>query len=198
MFTRLYGIWCLRTWVIIGSGIGLMTFLSLTWESPYQERWSLYWDGVLASMDWAKTTARRDENHLSFGIWFILYQTFDGSYLLVMGPLIKKDPFFLEGGAWETLKPWFLTRACWASVVTTRPSGTNCVFILYVYAFTIMCMKAQVHQPNNLSLIFFPCVDYGLVTPYDDTHRLEWILLGSSNGLLSGDTKPLPNQVPMR
>ena len=27
----------------------------------------------LASMDWAKTTARRDKNHLSFGIWCHLY-----------------------------------------------------------------------------------------------------------------------------
>ena len=132
-----------------------MTILSLTWESPYLERWSLYWDGVLASMDWTKTTARRDENHLSFGIWFILYQTFDGSYLLVMRPLIKKDPFFLEGGAWETLKPWFLTRACWASVVTTRPSGTNWVFIH-------MCMHSWlcVWMPKCINLTtchwFFP------------------------------------------
>ena len=30
----------------------------------------------LASMDWAKTTAKRDENHLSSVIWFGLYQTF--------------------------------------------------------------------------------------------------------------------------
>ena len=27
----------------------------------------------LASMDWAKTTARRDEKHLGFGIWCDLY-----------------------------------------------------------------------------------------------------------------------------
>ena len=27
--------------------------------------------------DWSKTTSRRDENHLSFGIWCILYQIFD-------------------------------------------------------------------------------------------------------------------------
>ena len=27
----------------------------------------------LASMDWAKTTARQDEKHLSFGIWCDLY-----------------------------------------------------------------------------------------------------------------------------
>ena len=27
----------------------------------------------MASMDWAKTTARRDEKHLSFGIWCGLY-----------------------------------------------------------------------------------------------------------------------------
>ena len=26
-----------------------------------------------ASMDWAKTTARRDEKHLNFGIWCSLY-----------------------------------------------------------------------------------------------------------------------------
>ena len=27
----------------------------------------------LASKDWAKTTSRGDENHLSFGIWCVLY-----------------------------------------------------------------------------------------------------------------------------
>ena len=27
----------------------------------------------MASMDWAKTTARRDKKHLSFGIWCDLY-----------------------------------------------------------------------------------------------------------------------------
>ena len=32
----------------------------------------------LASMDWAKTTARRDENQFNFGIWCNSYQRFDG------------------------------------------------------------------------------------------------------------------------
>ena len=32
----------------------------------------------LASMDWAKTTARWDEKHLSFGIWYDFYERFDG------------------------------------------------------------------------------------------------------------------------
>ena len=31
----------------------------------------------LASMDWAETTARRDEKHLSVGIWGVLYLRFD-------------------------------------------------------------------------------------------------------------------------
>ena len=30
---------------------------------------------------WARTTARRDEKHLSFGIWWALYQGFDGNNL---------------------------------------------------------------------------------------------------------------------
>ena len=30
---------------------------------------SLFWTEHLASIDWAKTTAKWDENHLSFGIW---------------------------------------------------------------------------------------------------------------------------------
>ena len=37
----------------------------------------------LASMDWAKTTARRDEKHLSFEIWYIFYQRFDGMQLSI-------------------------------------------------------------------------------------------------------------------
>ena len=32
----------------------------------------------LASMDWADKTARRDENHISFGIWCALYKRFYG------------------------------------------------------------------------------------------------------------------------
>ena len=36
----------------------------------------------LTSMDWAKTSARRDEKDLSFGIWRILYDRFEGiSYI---------------------------------------------------------------------------------------------------------------------
>ena len=35
-------------------------------------------------MDWAKTTARGDEKHLSFDIWFDLYKRFYGTYLLHM------------------------------------------------------------------------------------------------------------------
>ena len=30
-------------------------------------------------MDWAETIARRDENHLSIGIWFHLYKRFYGT-----------------------------------------------------------------------------------------------------------------------
>ena len=33
----------------------------------------------LVSMDWVKTTARRDEKHWSFVIWCVLYQKFDGN-----------------------------------------------------------------------------------------------------------------------
>ena len=35
----------------------------------------------LASMDWAKTTARRDENHLMFGIWCGLYWILYGMFM---------------------------------------------------------------------------------------------------------------------
>ena len=35
----------------------------------------------LASMDWAKTTAKGDKKHLSFGIWCDLYWRFYGSML---------------------------------------------------------------------------------------------------------------------
>ena len=34
----------------------------------------------LASMDWAKTTVKQDERHLSFGIWCDLYLRFDSVY----------------------------------------------------------------------------------------------------------------------
>ena len=32
-------------------------------------------------MDWAKTTTKRDQNHLSFGIWCDLYHRFYGTYI---------------------------------------------------------------------------------------------------------------------
>ena len=32
-------------------------------------------------MDWAKTTTRRDEKHLSVGIWYLLYYKLDGTHL---------------------------------------------------------------------------------------------------------------------
>ena len=35
----------------------------------------------MASMDWTKTTARRDEKHLSFMIWCTLYYSFDSNNL---------------------------------------------------------------------------------------------------------------------
>ena len=35
----------------------------------------------LASMDWEKTTTRRGEKHLSFGIWFGLYKRFNGMWI---------------------------------------------------------------------------------------------------------------------
>ena len=35
----------------------------------------------VASMDWTKTTARRDKKHLSLGIWCILYWRFDSTYI---------------------------------------------------------------------------------------------------------------------
>ena len=40
----------------------------------------------LALMDWSKTTARRDENHLSFGIWGVLYYRIYGLYLTSILP----------------------------------------------------------------------------------------------------------------
>ena len=33
----------------------------------------------LASLDWAKTTARRDEKQLSLGIWCVLYERLYGN-----------------------------------------------------------------------------------------------------------------------
>ena len=45
-------------------------------------------------MDWAKTTARRDEKHLSFGIWCVLYWGVDGieKCFKLMRLFLKKSP----------------------------------------------------------------------------------------------------------
>ena len=42
-------------------------------------------------MDWPKATARRDENHLSFRFWCILYQRFYGMCIFY-GIYCKKSP----------------------------------------------------------------------------------------------------------
>ena len=39
-------------------------------------------------MDWVKSTARRDEKHLSFGIWSLLYKRFDGNFKSIIFKLI--------------------------------------------------------------------------------------------------------------
>ena len=36
----------------------------------------------MASMDWVKTAAKRDEKHLRFGIWCVLYYKMDGKWTL--------------------------------------------------------------------------------------------------------------------
>ena len=46
----------------------------------------------LASMDWAKTTAKQYEKHLSFGFWCALYERFDGIYIK---KIICQFKFFL-------------------------------------------------------------------------------------------------------
>ena len=40
---------------------------------------SLFSTSHLTSMDWANTTLRRDENHLSFGIWCVWYKRLYGT-----------------------------------------------------------------------------------------------------------------------
>ena len=47
-------------------------------------------------MDWAKTTARRDEKHLSFGIWCPLYQRFYGSFYCIHVTYLPE----LSSGSW--------------------------------------------------------------------------------------------------
>ena len=47
----------------------------------------------LTSMDWSKTTARRDEHHLSFGIWCVLYtKIYDKSMGIFFWSLVKWFP----------------------------------------------------------------------------------------------------------
>ena len=42
---------------------------------------SLFSTNHLASVDWPKTTAMRDEEHLSFEIWYALYYRLDKTLL---------------------------------------------------------------------------------------------------------------------
>ena len=70
-------------------------------------------------MDWAKTTARQDEKHLSFGIWCAMYLRFDGilkwALLPVAGDfewclkLHQPRLWFITGG--YLVKRWFLPTA---------------------------------------------------------------------------------------
>ena len=67
-------------------------------------------------MDWANTSARRDEKHLSFGIWRDLYSMFDGPALAeksipnfsIHKTRSKPDSDWLRYNLWWhlELKPW--------------------------------------------------------------------------------------------
>ena len=54
----------------------------------------------MASMDWAKTMARRDEKHLAFGICCVLYQGFNGSYSSMLKRQRRFSLGIVEVRAW--------------------------------------------------------------------------------------------------
>ena len=64
-------------------------------------------------MNWAKTTARRDEKHLSVGIWCALYKRFD--CILYVHPIIIH---------WDVVP--FLMYFGWRTVSYTRANITPC------------------------------------------------------------------------
>ena len=66
----------------------------------------------MASMNWTKTTARRDEEHLSFGIWCTLYQRFDDNSFRWRGFFLNRC--YLRGNT-----SIFNSRHCGSSV--TKP-----------------------------------------------------------------------------
>ena len=63
----------------------------------------------LASMDWAKTTARRDEKQLSFGNWCVLYKIFYGNwpmydpYMVIASTMINWYPSIILPTYFKTI-----------------------------------------------------------------------------------------------
>ena len=78
---------------------------NVVWASPVgaAPNTSSFLTQHLASMDWAKTAARWDEKHLSFGIWCGLYQRFD-STCNNTSPAFNNWEWFLNGVSFQVLK----------------------------------------------------------------------------------------------
>ena len=90
----------------------------------------------LASMDWAKTTARQDEEHLSFGLWCVLYQRFDGMFYL---PCCASDVIPINMNTIDLSKTTTHSQTqTWAYFVMYFMYKLLClyVFMFYVYRFT--------------------------------------------------------------
>ena len=61
-------------------------------------------------MDWPKTTARRDGKHLSFGVWYVLYQRIYGSSSVQEGPRYGRPQSLWNDSTIMVAPCWFVRR----------------------------------------------------------------------------------------
>ena len=110
----------------------------------------------LASMDWGKTTTRRDGKHLSFGIWCALYKMFNGNFCI-------------------TKETWFLHEVPWISTqIESISNELDIIFMcLHHNRWTQQCDAWWRHQIKPFSALLALCEGNPPAT-VDSPHKGQW------------------------
>ena len=93
----------------------------------------------LASMDWAKTTTRRDKKHLSFGIWCGWYLRFDGNQnQFTISTNVFSAIYIVASSLYTTLNLLFILFKFWkiylkSFVKFVRRHAKNYIIALEIY-----------------------------------------------------------------
>ena len=148
-------------------------------------------------MDWAKSTARQDEKHLSFGIWCVLFERLHGISITEIHILAKQHPcinplrlsdahmHWWSGSPLDQVMDWRLF-AAWtnAESLSVRPLGKRLSQILIeiqMFSLKKMHLKmlpAKCYLSFNVLTHYGPEMLFGIMILVQ--HWLGWLLLSSS------------------